>query len=241
MRNLAKAALVPAAIAVVLLVGCSGGGDLGTAEPPQVDMPDRAEIMAQRESKDRRFEQQDDSPIPPELRDEFTGLEYYPFDPDWQRVVHLDQREEPKPFTMTTTGGEQRPAVKVGSVSFEHGGKRHALEVYSLRDLPAEAWDSLFLPFMDATTGEETYPAGRYAELEKVGEGWYLLDFNQAYNPLCAYGREIYRCPRTPSENRLQIAVRAGEKGWGVPGAARDPEAGHDGPAGASGGEENDR
>jgi hypothetical protein len=109
--------------------------------------------------------------------------------------------------------------VTVGSIGFEREGAPHELQVYSLRDLPAEAWDSLFLPFMDATTGEETYPAGRYVELEKVEEGWYLLDFNQAYNPLCAYGREIYRCPRTPPENRLPIPVRAGERGWGVPGA----------------------
>jgi hypothetical protein len=217
---------VTGALAALTLGGCGGGGDLGTAEPPSVAPPDRAEILAQRESKDRRFKTQDESAIPPELRDEFTGLEYYPFDPSWQFVVHLDRRDEPKPFTITTTEGEQRPAVTVGTIEFERGGNTHSLHVYSLRDLPAEAWDSLFLPFMDATTGEETYPAGRYVELENVGEGWYLLDFNQAYNPLCAYGREIYRCPRTPPENELPIAVRAGEKGWGVPGADREESEG---------------
>ena len=182
--------------------------------------PGEADVLSAREAKDVRFRAEgEESAIPADLLDEFSGLEYYAFDPGWQYVVRLERHEEPEPFVMTTTAGEQRPAVKVGSVSFQRDGTAHTLQVYSLRDVPASAWNSLFLPFMDATTGEETYGAGRYVELEKVGEDWYLLDFNQAYNPLCAYGRDIYVCPRAPAENRLAIPVRAGERGWGVPGA----------------------
>jgi hypothetical protein len=86
----------------------------------------------------------------------------------------------------------------------------------------------LFLPFLDATSGTETYGAGRYVDLAPGLDGWYVLDFNLAYHPLCAYGRTDYRCPKTPEENRLPFAVRAGERGWAVHGAAKagDPGAG---------------
>jgi uncharacterized protein (DUF1684 family) len=73
----------------------------------------------------------------------------------------------------------------------------------------------LFVPFMDATTGKETYPAGRYVNLEEAGPGRYILDFNLAFNPSCAYGApERFQCPRTPAENRLLVPIRAGERGW---------------------------
>lgn len=223
-------------LAAIVIGGCGGGGSkTASAPPPDVDPPSKEQILEQRQAKDTRFARSDDSPIPPALREDFTGLRYYPFDEEWQLLVRLERRDEPKPFTITTTEGAQRPAVTIGKIRFERGGDEHTLNVYSLRDLPADAWDSLFLPFMDETTGDETYPAGRYIELEKVERGWYLLDFNQAYNPLCAYGRDIYRCPRTPPENSLPIAVRAGEKGWGVPGASRQQAAGGTGEPAAGG------
>lgn len=217
-----RVARVAGLLGASVLAGCGSPGGGGASPPPDVDPPAEQQVVREREAKDARYAGGDDSPIPPQLRDAFSGLEYYPFDPAWQFVVRLERRDEPKPFTITTTEGERRPAVKVGHVTFERDGKTHKLHVYSLRDIPADAWDSLFLPFMDETTGEETYAAGRYVELEKIRGDWYLLDFNQAYNPLCAYGRDIYQCPRTPPENRLPIAVRAGEKGWGVPGAATE-------------------
>ena len=70
--------------------------------------------------------------------------------------------------------------------------------------------DNLFLPFADATSGNETYGAGRYLEIEMQNEGQLLVDFNYAYNPYCAYN-ENWSCPLTPAENRLSVAIRAGE------------------------------
>ena len=201
-------------------VGCSGGGGpaVPAGAPPLPPAPTPEEIAAQRAEKDRSYKTDEDSPIPPEQRETFSGLSYYPYDPQWRMMVHLDRYLDPIPFVITTTGGVERPAVKVGRIRFERDGQTHTLNVYTLRDLPPEAWNSLFLPFMDATTGKETYPAGRYVELAKVSDDWYVLDFNLSYNPLCAYGRTIYRCPATPAENRLPIAVRAGEKGYGMHG-----------------------
>jgi hypothetical protein len=73
---------------------------------------------------------------------------------------------------------------------------------------------SLFIPFRDATSGSETYAAGRYLELTENTTGIYDLDFNRAYNPYCAY-REDYSCPLPPAENTLTVAIRAGEKTHG--------------------------
>jgi len=68
-----------------------------------------------------------------------------------------------------------------------------------------------FLPFVDSLAGSETYAAGRYLEPEPLPGGHFLVDFNIAYNPYCAYN-EMWSCPLTPAENRLKVAVRAGEK-----------------------------
>jgi uncharacterized protein (DUF1684 family) len=70
---------------------------------------------------------------------------------------------------------------------------------------------AFFLPFADSMAGSETYPAGRYLEVEELPGGNFLVDFNQAYNPYCAYN-EQWSCPLTPAENRLKVPIRAGEK-----------------------------
>ena len=71
--------------------------------------------------------------------------------------------------------------------------------------------ESLFVPFLDATSGRETYGAGRYLDLEPEDDGTYALDFNLAYHPYCVYA-ESYSCPLTPAENRLPIRIEAGER-----------------------------
>ncbi|NJO82052.1 MAG: DUF1684 domain-containing protein [Blastochloris sp.] len=69
----------------------------------------------------------------------------------------------------------------------------------------------LLLPFADALAGSETYGAGRYLEPELLDDGRVLIDFNRAYNPYCAYN-DGWSCPLTPAENRLSVAIRAGER-----------------------------
>ena len=74
-----------------------------------------------------------------------------------------------------------------------------------------QALEVLFVPFADLTTGKETYPAGRYLEIRPTSTGFYNVDFNTAFNPTCAYN-PTWECPYPPAENRLKIAIRAGEK-----------------------------
>ena len=68
-----------------------------------------------------------------------------------------------------------------------------------------------FLPFVDATAPDETYGAGRYLDIEPIGDGKFLIDFNYAYNPYCAYN-DKWSCPIPPKENRLKVRIEAGEK-----------------------------
>ena len=69
----------------------------------------------------------------------------------------------------------------------------------------------LFVPFADLTSGDSTYSAGRYLDIDTTTTGYYTIDFNQAYNPYCAYN-ESYECPYPPPPNRLNAAVLAGEQ-----------------------------
>jgi hypothetical protein len=231
----ARARLRAAHLFVLLLIAgfaASCGGDAG-APPSREQFPfTEPEALAQeRREREQEYATSPDSPIPEDRRDAFEGLEFYPYDPELRFVVRLDRYEDPEPVTLVTTGGELRPAVKAGQVQFEHAGEQHSLQVYELRDASVEQWGSLFLPFMDATTGDETYGAGRYIELVPGPNDWYGLDFNETYNPLCAYGRSGYVCPRTPEENRLPFPVRAGEKGPDLHGeaTARDAPAADEG------------
>ena len=71
------------------------------------------------------------------------------------------------------------------------------------------------MPFADQTTGMDTYAAGRYLDIEPTTTGYYTIDFNRAYNPYCAYNA-TYECPFPPPSNRLNVAIRAGEKAPGA-------------------------
>lgn len=217
-RPRCHAALAPLALALAALAALACGGGVPAEEPPPADLAFASPEAVQqgRAEKDRVFRTDPDSPLAEELRASFTALEYYPYDPALRFAAKLRRYPDPPPIRIITTTGKERPAVKAGYLEFTFEGKKHRLQVYSLRDrdIPPSEWNNLFLPFLDATSGQETYGAGRYLDLEARPDDWYVIDFNQAYHPLCAYGRTIYRCPRTPEENRLPFPVRAGEKGW---------------------------
>lgn len=174
------------------------------------------EIRATRAERDLSFATSEDTPIHPDDRGTFQGLDYFAPDPAYRLVGPLYLHAEPEQFTILSTTGKERPAERYGELRFTLGGEHLTLQVYRLLDGPVTtAAEALFLPFTDRTSGIESYPAGRYVNLQEDGDGRYILDFNQAYNPLCAYGMpEKYACPVTPSENRLPVRIEAGEKGY---------------------------
>lgn len=113
---------------------------------------------------------------------------------------------------MQTSTGAERVYQRLGWVTFSADGSSAQLALYAPEgeDQPSVA----FVPFMDATGGVDTYEGGRYLEAELTGET-VTLDFNLAYNPYCAYA-DHWSCPVPPNENRLKVAILAGEKTFGV-------------------------
>ena len=110
---------------------------------------------------------------------------------------------------MLTSTGQRRMMQRVGKLEFSVKGS--SLTLGAFVEVGAPNFDRLFVPFTDLTSGSETYPAGRYLDLDLTKTGIYVLDFNRAYNPYCYYNK-TYDCPIPPRENRLQVPVRAGEK-----------------------------
>jgi uncharacterized protein (DUF1684 family) len=173
------------------------------------------ELAARRRAKDVTFASDPDSPIPVAQRAAFRSLNYFPLDPAWRYAGSVERYATPERMTIVTTRGTPRPCERWGRVTFAREGRVHTLQIYRLLDLPDRpGGEGLFLPFKDRTTGNETYAAGRYVDLEGPDDGPFVLDFNNAYNPSCAYGEpERFQCPVTPAENALSIEVRAGERG----------------------------
>jgi uncharacterized protein (DUF1684 family) len=164
-----------------------------------------------RADKDAYFRSARNSPIPPAERDAFTGLPYYPVDPAYRfdgLSVEPYTGGEPENFEIPTSDGKLRPAHRAGVLRFELGGERRVLTAYTF---DGEDGESLFVPVLDATSGTETYGAGRYLDLDPEPDGTYTLDFNMAYHPSCVYDMK-FSCPLTPAENRLRVPIRAGER-----------------------------
>ena len=169
------------------------------------------QLIEFRAQRDDYFATDPASPLLPGEREDFGGLEYFEPDPSLYFVGDLQFYTEPEKLQLVTTSGKVREAERVGFVAFRIQDKPHRLQVYHLVD----GSGGLFLPFQDGTTGEETYPAGRYLNLIPSSEtGPYEMDFNRAYNPSCAYGgADRFACPVTPPENRLDVPIAAGERG----------------------------
>ncbi|MFQ5870976.1 MAG: DUF1684 domain-containing protein [Candidatus Geothermarchaeales archaeon] len=164
-----------------------------------------------RREKDKYFAEAPDSPIPPDQRHRFTGLRYFPVDPKCRFFARLIEHDEPQKVSMVTSRGTVDEYLKQGYLKFELEGQTHRLQGY--RSLRHHHEESLFVPFRDATSGEETYSSSRYVDVHMSEEGVYELDFNTAYNPYCAYSDD-YTCPLAPQENWLRIPIRAGEKNY---------------------------
>ena len=139
----------------------------------------------------------------------YKGLKYFPPDLDYRVVAPLTPNPSPDTTIILSTRGNQRRAVRVGWFDFSLKGQKCRLEATRLLE-PGVGEDDFSLFFTDATTGKESYKVGRYLEAQPRPDGLYVLDFNICYNPACAYS-DHYNCPIPPKENRLTVAVPAGE------------------------------
>ncbi|KPV54597.1 hypothetical protein SE17_02750 [Kouleothrix aurantiaca] len=164
------------------------------------------ELEQFRAQKDTFFKTHPQSPLTAEQQAAFAGLRYFPENPDLRLVVPIETFAEKDTVVMQTSTGDERSYTRYGRLRFTVDGQDVTLTLYADEDSGA-----FFLPFVDALRGRETYGAGRYLDPEPLGDGQFLVDFNLAYNPYCAYNDD-WSCPLTPVENWLAVPIRAGEK-----------------------------
>jgi uncharacterized protein (DUF1684 family) len=172
----------------------------------------RDELLATRDEKDEFFGNHPQSPIPPGEREDFDGLSYFDPNADYRVTATVEAHDVPEPVELETTAGPSQRYLRTMTLHFEAGGEGASLAVYQ-----QEGQDSLFVPFRDKTTGQQSYENGRYLELhpdrELTDGEEVVVDFNLAYSPFCSYS-ETFSCPLPPEENWLDVLIPAGEKTW---------------------------
>ncbi len=141
---------------------------------------------------------------------EYKGIEYYPVDLSYRCVAPFIANPKPDTTVILSTRGNLRKAIVAGWFAVTLGGKSFRLEASRLLE-PGVGEDDVSLFFKDATTGKDTYSVGRYVNPERISDDVYVIDFNMAYNPACAYSLH-YNCPIPPKANELPIPIEAGEK-----------------------------
>ncbi len=176
---------------------------------------DPASVWASwRATRDDLFARHPQSPLSDTTRRTFTHLPYAPYDPAWRVVAQV----EPLTDDSETFDGVAPPGLR-----FRHAARLHVTLADMATTLTLYWIDvyggGLFLPFRDASSVDDSYPGGRYLCDTVKGSNLFapddtgqtlLLDFNYAYNPSCAYD-DRWVCPLAPKENRLNVAIRAGE------------------------------
>lgn len=187
--------------AAILATACAA---CGSGEVPYAD-----EINAWHATKDQFMRESADSPVLPEQRASFPPLSYFPVMPEYRVPAALTVAASDTVIDIPSSNGQPRPHRRVGTLEFSLKGQPLTLTAFV--EVGQQDMRRLFVPFGDLTSGTETYPGGRYLELERTATGIYDLDFNRAFHPFCYYNPK-YDCPYPPRENRLAIPVRAGEK-----------------------------
>ncbi len=166
----------------------------------------REKIERVRERNNILFKKSPHSPLTEEQKQDFKEIPYFPIDKKYEIVFKMKKFDEHSEITISTTRYDNRRYSRYGYIEFELEGQTNQLTVFKPLD-----GDYLFVPFKDTTTGEESYKIGRYVEIEKISKEEWVIDFNTAYNPLCAYN-DNWNCSLTPDENILKIPIRAGMK-----------------------------
>lgn len=176
-------------------------------------------LQMHRQEKDTFFRTNPQSPLVPEQQQVFTGLRYFDHNAALNLRLKPEVFKQKENVKIQTSTGDTRYYVRWCKVRFQVNGLETELTLFLT---PGSS--QFFVPFMDSTTGQETYGAGRYVEAELLPGGDVHLDFNMAYSPYCAYNEPIamavaagrqphsWNCPIPPHENRLKVAIHAGEK-----------------------------
>lgn len=169
-----------------------------------------------RETKDAFFAQHWQSPIPPQDSLRFRGLEYYPPDASYRFELELHEHPAKEVVRMANAKGNEQDFVRWGEFRFKIAGKEQSVQAYK----SSHEEEMFLVPFKDAMSGKETYGSAPYLDLElgrdRTPEGRWNLDFNQAYNPWCAYS-EAYTYPFVSVQNWHEVSIYTGGKDYHLP------------------------
>lgn len=178
-----------------------------------------ATVEQSRAEKNAELRGKKTSPLQNADRKHFENLDYYPVDEQWKLRANFKRAESGEVIEMPTSAGITKKYKAHGVLEFNIGGESFTLIAYNRiwpeGRAPQNYHPSLFVPFKDLTTGDETYGGGRYMDIE-IPQGDSVsveLDFNLCYNPYCAYGGG-FACPIPPASNFLETRVTAGEKAY---------------------------
>lgn len=164
------------------------------------------------QTKDSEFKTMDWSPLTPEDRSTFNGLYYFDYDISFRYQLKINIYNNHDTIEVHgSKSGDSRKAVHYGYFDFKRDTHINRLEVWKMMPKKDSNEAHLFVGFWDTTSGQETYLGGRYLDIQELEQDVYLLDFNYAYNPYCAYSNR-YSCLIPPLENRLETAFTCGEK-----------------------------
>jgi uncharacterized protein len=164
------------------------------------------QLLDFRRNKDEFFRSSHDSPLTYADRHEFEGLNYYKPNPDLVFTMPVEPGDGSE-ISFETSDSRVKTYRRAGKVSFEVNGEPAQLTLYDT------GHPGYFIPFRDKTSGDTTYGAGRYLDIDPNEDGTVTIDFNLAYNPSCVYS-EGYSCPIPPIENWLQVPIEAGEQNF---------------------------
>ena len=163
----------------------------------------------------RQFSNSKLSPLPKKQLWAFGSLPFYDWDANFCVEATVSKTPKAPLFEMPTSTERKVLYQKYADLNFTLNGEKFKLSVYQNQQLKynMETRNKLFLPFKDLSNGKNTYAGGRYIDLDilAIKNSKLLLDFNQSYNPYCAYNKN-YSCPIPPVENHLEIAIKAGIK-----------------------------
>jgi hypothetical protein len=161
----------------------------------------------------KSYSDKEKSPLMPEDLKKFKSLDFFKMDLKYRVEANFLKNQFPIPFEMQTTTDRKPKYQKYGTLFFEIDGVKCKLTVYQNIDLTKQKKykNYLFVPFTDLTNNNESYGGGRYMDIQGPLDNKVILDFNQAYNPYCAYNHK-YSCPIVPSENKLNVEIKAGVK-----------------------------
>lgn len=148
------------------------------------------------------------SPLKPNDKLNFKGLNYFEIDTNYRVTASLSKSLFPNYIQMNENEATPSMYEEVGVLKFKLKEKHYSLNAYIGK---GDNLSRLFIPFKDLTNGKETYHSGRFLYTMKQKDGTYLIDFNYAHNPYCAYNDD-YSCPVPPTENHLNTKIIVGEK-----------------------------